>query len=91
VAGVAAVVHSKGGKIERAAIGVTGVAPHAYRASAIESALAGRSIDDIATSCEHAADVPDALSDNFASAEYRKHMAAVYCERAVREAAKRKK
>jgi carbon-monoxide dehydrogenase medium subunit len=90
VVGVAAVVYSKSGKIERAAIGITGVGQHAYRDDGVEKALAGRSLNDISVVCEHAADVPDALGDHFASAEYRKHLAAVYCERAVRKAAGRK-
>lgn len=87
VVGVAAIVRMAGSKIESAAIGVTGVAQHAYRDHGVEHALAGRSLNDIRVVCEHAADIPDALSDNFASAEYRKHLAAVYCERAVRKAA----
>jgi carbon-monoxide dehydrogenase medium subunit len=90
VVGVAAIVRMAGNKIGSAAIGITGVATHAYRDYGVEAALAGRSLNDIAVVCEHAADVPDALSDHFASAEYRKHLAAVYCERAVREAAAKK-
>lgn len=90
VVGVAAIVRMAGNRIESAAIGVTGVTQHAYRDHGVEQALAGRSLNDIRRVCEHAADVPDALGDHFASAEYRKHLAAVYCERAVRKAAGRK-
>jgi carbon-monoxide dehydrogenase medium subunit len=86
VVGVAAVVRASGSKIESAAIGITGVADHAYRASAVESALRGQPLSAIASACSHAADGVEALGDHFASAEYRRHLASVYCERAIREA-----
>lgn len=90
VVGVAAFVRMAGAKIESATIGVTGVATHAYRATQVEAALKGQPLSAVAKACEQAAAGVDALGDSFASAEYRKHLAGVYCERAVREAAGKK-
>lgn len=91
VVGVAAIVHTSGKTIERASIGITGVGPHAYRAATVEAALRGRPINQIAAACAHAAaEAGDAMSDTFASGAYRKHLAAVYCERAVRAATGKK-
>ena len=86
VAGVAVVVHVKGGNIQHAEIGVTGIAPSAYRAAKVEEALQGKSKSAIEEACGHAADGVEPLSDYFASAEYRKHLAAVYTQRALEEA-----
>ncbi|MBV8207773.1 MAG: xanthine dehydrogenase family protein subunit M [Acidobacteria bacterium] len=86
VVGVAAVVKMASGKIQSAAIGITGVADHAYRAGAAERALVNQPASAIAGACSRAAEGVDALGDHFASAEYRKHLAAVYCRRAVQEA-----
>lgn len=62
-------------------IGITGVGSKAYRASAVEAALAaGKSAAEAAAG---AADGIDANSDIHASAEYRKHLAAVYVKRAL--------
>jgi carbon-monoxide dehydrogenase medium subunit len=86
VIGVAAVVRMNAGKIESAAIGITGVADHAYRDRGIESALAGQPPSIMSNVAAHAADVPDALGDHFASAEYRRHLASVYVKRAIEAA-----
>jgi len=91
VVGVAAVVSMKGGTIESAAIGVTGVADHAYRATRVEQALRGKPLSAVAQAAERAADRIEALGDTFASAEYRKHLASVYVQRAVEAAARGKK
>ena len=88
VVGVAAVVKAAGGKIESARVGITGVAHHAYRATAVEKALVGKTARDIAAAAEHAADGVEALSDTFASGEYRKHIACVYTRRGLEAALK---
>ena len=86
VVGVAAVVRSAHGKIESAAIGITGVADHAYRASAVEKTLRGQPASAIAAAATHASDGRDALDDYFASSEYRRHLAGIYVQRAVEAA-----
>jgi len=92
VVGVAAVVRGATAKIEEVAVGITGVGEIAYRAEAVESALRGKPASAIAEAAKHAADKVEALGDNYASAEYRRHLVQVYTRRAVQEAlsAKRK-
>jgi len=92
VVGVAAVVRGSTAKIEEVAVGITGVGEIAYRAEAVESALRGKPASAIAEAAKHAADKVEALGDNYASAEYRRHLVQVYTRRAVQEAlsAKRK-
>lgn len=93
VVGVAAVVTLSGGKCERAAIGITGVAGKAYRATAVEKALAGGPLDEatVARAAAHAADGVDAQGDLYASGQFRAHLATVYTKRAVLLAASRAK
>jgi carbon-monoxide dehydrogenase medium subunit len=90
VVGVAAIVRMAGNNIESAAIGMTGVADHAYRAAKVEASLRGQPLTSLKAACAHAAEGVDALGDHFASAEYRRHLAGVYCERAIRTAAAKK-
>jgi carbon-monoxide dehydrogenase medium subunit len=84
--GVAAVV-DRGAKQVR--IGVTGVAPFAYRARGVEEALAGKALtrDVIAAASAHAALGIAPLDDIHASGEYRAHLAQVNVARALDEAA----
>jgi aerobic carbon-monoxide dehydrogenase medium subunit len=92
VVGVAARVALGGkGSIERAAVGVTGVGPKAYRATAVENALAGKSptAKRLEEASAHAADGIEANSDLYASAEYRAHLAVVYTRRAIEGALER--
>jgi carbon-monoxide dehydrogenase medium subunit len=86
VAGVAVVLHVKGGNIQHAEIGITGIAPSAYRATRVEEELRGKTSSAIADASQHAANGVEPLSDYFASAEYRKHLAAVYTQRALEAA-----
>ncbi len=86
VVGVAAVVKMRGGNIESAAVGVTGVDASAYRAGAVEKALRGKPGSAIADAARRAADGVSALSDNYASADFRKHLACVYARRALEAA-----
>jgi len=91
VVGVAANLSIKDGNCERASIGITGVSAKAYRAGAVESALNGAALSDetIANAAAHAADGVDINGDLFASADYRRHLAAVYTKRAIEAAAMR--
>jgi carbon-monoxide dehydrogenase medium subunit len=89
VVGVAAVVRMRGANIENAAVGITGVEAAAYRASAVEKALRGKPASAIAAAAERASDGTTALSYNYASAEFRKHLACVYARRALEAAVAR--
>ncbi len=91
VVGVAVVLQVSGGKCQKAAIGVNGVAGKAYRASAVEKALVGKALDEttIAAAAAHAADGADVQADLYASSEFRAHLASVYTKRAILKAASR--
>ncbi len=80
--GVAAVIE----KDRRAVrVGVTGVAPAPYRASAVERALAGQQLtsDVISAASRLATDGVRPLGDIHASPEFRAHLAAVNTARAL--------
>jgi carbon-monoxide dehydrogenase medium subunit len=90
VVGVAAQLKLVGGQCEEVRIGVTGVAPKAFRAKSVEDALRGKALDEAAVSAATAkadAEAADALDDIHASGEYRRHLARVYAKRAVQAAA----
>jgi carbon-monoxide dehydrogenase medium subunit len=89
IVGVAAVVISGEGRgIGSASIALTGVSDAAYRATAVESALAGSdgSTASITAGAEHATDGQTVNDDFYAGREYRTRMAAVYTRRAVEAA-----
>jgi carbon-monoxide dehydrogenase medium subunit len=86
VVGVAVVVRVKAGNFQEIAIGITGVAANAFRATSVEAALRGKNRSAIAAACERAAEGIEPLSDYFASAEYRRHLACVYTQRALEAA-----
>ena len=71
-----------------ARIGVTGVAVKAYRAQAVEAALAGANLDDqtIASAAAHICDGVDPNTDLYASGDYRRALAQVYTRRAIQAA-----
>jgi aerobic carbon-monoxide dehydrogenase medium subunit len=77
------------GKIESAAIGVTGLGPKAYRAEAAEKALIGKkpSEKEIAGAAKLAPRGIEPLGDLHASADYRRDMAVVFARRALEAAA----
>ena len=87
LAGVAAVIDGPSVRVA-----VTGVAPTAYRATAVEQTLAEGPLtaERIARAAAHAADGVDALSDIHASSEFRAHLAQVNAARALTRAAERR-
>ena len=87
LAGVAVVVGADGD----VRVGITGVGPKAYRASAVESALRGQpapSAEAIARAARHAADGVEALGDIHATPEFRVHLAQINTQRALTRAFK---
>jgi carbon-monoxide dehydrogenase medium subunit len=76
------------GSCKSAGIGVTGVGAKAYRANAVEAALAGTNLDDnaIAAAVAHVCDGIDPNVDLYASGEYRCHLAQVHARRAIQAA-----
>jgi carbon-monoxide dehydrogenase medium subunit len=92
VVGVAAQLKLNNGQCEDISIGVTGLAPKAFRATSVEAALRGKAIDDavVNAAAEKAdAEAADAMEDIHASGDYRRHLARVYARRAVQAAAAR--
>ncbi|HVS21468.1 MAG TPA: xanthine dehydrogenase family protein subunit M [Pyrinomonadaceae bacterium] len=91
VVGVAANLTFDGDNCKNASIGITGVSSKAYRATGVETELTGRKLDEqtIANAASHATDDVEANGDLFASADYRRHLAAVYTKRALTMAASR--
>ena len=90
--GVAAALEMNGDAIRDARVGITGVGDHAYRATGVQSALAGlRPADAVAlkTACAGSTTGVDVRSEVQASATYRAAMADVYATRAIVAAAGR--
>ncbi len=87
VVGVAAQLKINNGKCEDVSIGITGLAPMAFRAKSAEDALRGRALDEATVDAAAGfadADASDAMEDIHASADYRRHLTRVYAKRAVR-------
>ena len=93
VAGVAAQVNVKGGNIASARVGVTGLGSASFRAAAVETALTGKpaSAATLAAASGLVAQGVDALSDVYAAADYRAHLAQVATRRALEAALARAK
>lgn len=92
VVGVAALLTVSGGKISSAALAVGGAQPHAVRAAAAEGALKGKALsaENLAAAAARVAEaITEPLSDLYASAEYRTHLAIVLAERALAQAVAR--
>lgn len=88
--GIAAQLKLNNGQCEDISIGVTGLAPKAYRATSVEDALRGKTLDGATVGIASAtadAEASDALEDIHASGDYRRHLARVYAKRAVLAAA----
>lgn len=81
VVGVAVRIQKKAGRISLARVGVTGMAPSAFRALQTEKLLEGGA--DITQAAAAVADGQDANADLYASADYRKHLARVRAARAI--------
>ncbi len=93
IVGVAALVTVAGGKFTKVRVGVTGASVKAFRATAVESELTGKSVDDaaIAKAAELATNGVDMSGDIFASSGYREHLTRVHVRRAIAAAAARAK
>jgi carbon-monoxide dehydrogenase medium subunit len=92
VVGVAAIVRlGADGACQEARVAVTGAGEHAMRAAGVEQALVGKPLDEatISQAAASAANGLDLLSDSYASADFRAHLAQVYTQRALATAAQR--
>jgi carbon-monoxide dehydrogenase medium subunit len=87
VVGVAARIKKSGGKITMARIGITGMGPKAFRATAAEQAL--ESGKDVAAAVATIGVNEEANTDLYADADYRRHLARVYAARAINVAISR--
>ncbi|HEX6819092.1 MAG TPA: xanthine dehydrogenase family protein subunit M [Ktedonobacterales bacterium] len=86
VVGVAAVVgFDTDGFCRSARVAITGVGTKATRAMAVEQALGGKRLaeEDLAQAATFAADGLDLMSDTYASADFRAHLARVLTRRAL--------
>jgi carbon-monoxide dehydrogenase medium subunit len=89
VVGVAVqLTRGEDGNCQAAAVALTGVGAKAYRATGVEQALVGTSLDAqaISNAASHAADGIEVNSDLYASADYRQHLARVHTRRAIERA-----
>jgi aerobic carbon-monoxide dehydrogenase medium subunit len=86
VVGVAVRLSASSGRVDTVAVGITGVSHIAYRATAVENALRGKSTAAIQGAATRAADGVEVLGDYYASAEYRKQLAGVLTRRALEQA-----
>jgi aerobic carbon-monoxide dehydrogenase medium subunit len=79
------------GSCKSAGIGVTGVGVKAYRATAVEAALAGTNLDDntVNAAVAHICDGINPTADLYASSDYRCHLAQVHARRAIQTAKSR--
>lgn len=91
IVGIAARVQKSNGSIGWARVGVTGLSGSGFRATAAEELLTGSagSEEDVRKAAATVADGVEANSDIHASADYRKHVAAVYAARAIQAAIQR--
>ena len=93
VVGAAASITTRDGKCESARVAVGGLVPRPTRAASVESALSGQPLSPESiekASAKVAGDLgADVLGDIYASAEYRRSMAAVFVKRAIAAAADR--
>jgi carbon-monoxide dehydrogenase medium subunit len=87
IVGVAAVVRRDNGSIGEARVALTNMGATPIRAAGVEEALAGASLDAIATATERAAEGASPPSDLNGKADYREHLARVLTRRAVTAAA----
>lgn len=88
IVGIAVRVRKAGSNIEFVRVGVTGAAPTAYRAQAVEARLTGTpgSDADVQAAAALAAEGVEISADLNASSEFRKHLTTVQTARALRAA-----
>jgi carbon-monoxide dehydrogenase medium subunit len=88
IVSAAALLQVDNGKIARASLTVGGVAVAPVRAAEVEMAITGQAptSDLFAKACESCRSI-DAMADIHASADYRRHLAAVLSRRALEKAA----
>jgi carbon-monoxide dehydrogenase medium subunit len=85
---VCALVKKAGdGTIEDVRVGLTHMGSTPLRATAVEDALRGQSVEAIASASENAAEGTEPPADLNASADYKRHLARVLCKRALEAAA----
>jgi aerobic carbon-monoxide dehydrogenase medium subunit len=85
IVAVAAQVSLREGKVERVAIGLTGMGARPLRATSAEQALAGKpaNADSLRQAAAHAADGTEPPEDLNGSSDYRRHLAQVLTRRAL--------
>jgi carbon-monoxide dehydrogenase medium subunit len=93
IIGAAAVITLAGGVCTHASVAVGGLVPNATKAPSVEAALIGQTLSDAVIEAAAAAVDNDldeqVLGDIHASADYRRSVAPVYVERAIRDALQR--
>ncbi len=87
VAVCALVKKADDGSIEDVRVGLTHMGSTPLRATAVEDALRGQSVEGIAAAAENAAEGTEPPADLNASADYKRHLARVLCKRALESAA----
>ena len=88
VAGAAVLIRVEDGHVVFCRVAVTGVAAAAYRAKTLEKALLGKpfSSELMEETAMLSTDLVDVLSDQYASSDYRRHLAHVVTRRALKRA-----
>jgi carbon-monoxide dehydrogenase medium subunit len=91
VVGAAVRLRRTNGKLDWVRAGITGLGPKAFRAVAVEERLSGAAADAerIREAAAGVSEGIEANSDLYASADYRRQMAAVYTARAIAAALER--
>jgi carbon-monoxide dehydrogenase medium subunit len=87
IVAVAAHLRVADGVVERARVGLAGIADRPVRVTAAEQAIAGQPLEAaIEAAAEHAAEAVEAASDIHASTAFRRHLARVLTRRALEDA-----
>lgn len=87
IVGCAVAVDVDGGVVKEARVAMTGVSEFAYRATSVEKALVGKALtaETIEAAVGDVTEGQDVMSDHYASAKYRAHLASVYVKRALKK------
>lgn len=87
IVGCAAALELSANTIQSAAIGITGTAEYAYRASLVEQSLIGKTLnmETIEACVNQVTEGKEVMSDHYASEKYRKHLTQVYVKRALKK------